>query len=98
MELLAILLFGTILLGLEIYLHVQRVRRYSEIVRDLARSFGPTIATLSPDNRYILSLPESLSDSEFESAVVAMRESLDLRNSNIHIVIVHGNVTMVEFA
>ena len=98
MELLAILLFGTILLGLETYLHVRRVRRYGEIVRDLARSFGPTIATLSPDNRYILSLPESLSDSEFASAVVAMRESLDLRNSNIHIVIVHGNVTMVEFA
>ncbi len=98
MELLAILLFGTTLLGLETYLYVRRVRKDSETVQEIVRAFGPTIATLSPGNRYILSLPDSLTEGEFATAVEAMRESLDLKNSNIHIVIVHGNVTMVEFS
>ena len=98
MELLAILLLGGILLGLEIWLHFRRIRTYNNLTRKIVSSLGPSIATLDPDNRYILSLPESLSDQEFEAAVKAMRGSLDLENSNIHIVIVHGNVTMVEFA
>ncbi len=98
MELLAILLLGGILLGLEIWLHVRRVRTYARLTTDIVGALGPTIAKLDPDSRYVLSLPETLTEEEFEDAVGAMRSSLDLENSNIHIVIVHGNVTMVEFS
>ncbi len=98
MELFVILLISAVLLGLEIWLHFRRIRTYNDLTKEIVSSFGPIIATLSPDNRYILSLPESLTEGEFEEAVGAMRNSLDLDNSNIHIVIVHGNVTMVEFS
>ncbi len=98
MELLTILLLGGILLGLEIWLHFRRIRTYNKLTTDIVNSLGPSIAKLDPDSRYILSLPETLTESEFEEAVGAMRSSLDLENSNIHIVIVHGNVTVVEFS
>ncbi len=98
MELLTILLLGSILLGLEIWLHVRRVRTYARLTTDIVGALGPAIAKLDPDSRYILSLPETLTEGEFEDAVEAMRSSLDLENSNVHIVIVHGNVTMVEFS
>lgn len=98
MELLAILLLGSTLLGLEIWLHIRRVRTYRSITESIVNSLGPSIAKLDPDSRYILSLPETLTESEFAEAVKAMRDSLDLENSNTHIVIVHGNVTMVEFS
>jgi hypothetical protein len=98
MELLAILLLGGILLGTEVWLHVRRQRVYAQLTSDIVSSLGPSIATLDPDNRYILSLPDSLTEGEFDAAVEAMRKSLGLENANIHIVIVHGNVTMVEFS
>ncbi len=98
MELLAILLLGGTLLGLEIWLHVRRIRTYDRLTTDIVGSLGPSIAKLDPDSRYVLSLPETLTEKEFEEAVKAMRDSLDLENSNTHIVIVHGNVTMVEFS
>lgn len=98
MELLMILLLGTLLLGLEIWLHFRRIQTYNSLTKEIVNSLGPSIAKLSPDSRYILSLPESLSDQEFEEAVGAMRDNLSLENANTHIVIVHGNVTMVEFS
>ncbi len=98
MELLAILLVGTILLGLETYLHVRRVQTYARLTTDIVGALGPSIAKLDPDSRYILSLPETLTDEEFEESVEMMKKHLALENSNIHIVIVQGNVTMVEFS
>lgn len=97
MELLAILLLGGILIGLEIFTHFRRRQVYKEIT-DLASSTIIAVARLEEGKRYILSLPETLSDSEFTEAVVVMKKSLDLENSNIHIVIVQGNVTLVEFS
>ncbi len=98
MELLAILLVGTLLLGLETYLHVRRVRTYARLTTDIVGALGPAIAKLDPECRYVLSLPGTLTDEEFEDAVEMMKKHLDLENSNIHIVIVQGNVTMVEFS
>ncbi len=97
MELLAILLVGTLLLGLEIWLHFRRIQTY-DYLTTLAGSMGTAIATLDEGKRYIVSLPDTLSDSEFEDAVAVMGKSLDLKNSNIHLVIVQGNVTLVEFS
>ena len=96
MELIIILLLGGILLGLEIFTHFRRHKAYKELT-DLAGSATIAIARLEKGNRYILSLPETLSDSEFTEAVVVMKKSLDLKNSTIHIVIVQGNVTVGEF-
>lgn len=98
MELFVILLVSVVLLYLEIWLHFRRIRTYNELTKEIVLALGPTIARLDPDSRYILSLPESLSVDEFEESVKTLRDSLGLENSNIHIVIVHGNVTMVEFS
>lgn len=97
MELLTILLLGTLLIGFEIFFHFRRVQTYKDLT-NLTDSVGIAVARLKEGKKYIISLSDTLSDEEFEDAVEVMRKSLDLENSNIHIVIVQGNVTLVEFS
>jgi hypothetical protein len=97
MELLAIILIGAILLGIETWLHFRRVQTYKNLT-DQAEAASIAIAQLEEGKKYIVSIPETLSDSEFEEAVAVMDRNLDLMGSNIHLVIVQGNVTLVEFS
>ncbi len=56
------------------------------------------IKTLEPGNRYILTLPSSMTDAEFDEAFDALNKHLDLQNSNTYVVIMHGDIKIVEFS
>jgi len=98
MEWLAIVIVGFGLIGTELYLHIRRQQQLKGLIADLAGQIGPSLATLEPDKRYILALPSSLTDSEFAEAVDQMRRTLGLEDTVTHVVIVHGEINMVEFS
>jgi len=72
------------------------------IVRKLKQSIPETLAesikTLTPGNRYIITLPSSMTDQEFNDAFDALTKHLDLANSNTYVVIMHGDIKIVEFS
>lgn len=70
------------------------VKLKSTIPEILAES----IKTLEPGNRYIITLPASMTDKEFDEAFEIMNSHLDLQNSNTYVVIMHGDIRIVEFS
>lgn len=70
------------------------VRLKSSIPEILVES----IKTLEPGNRYIITLPSSMTDAEFDAAFDALNDHLDLKNSNTYVVVLHGNIKIVEFS
>ena len=81
-----------LLLSLYVRKSVQQLQTY------LLVSLSDRIKTLDPNKRYIISLPSTMSDTEFDEAFEVMKSHLDLESSNTHIVIMHGDVRMVEFS
>lgn len=73
-------------------------RRFRSVPHLLGQYAAQTIKTLDPKKRYIISLPSSMSDSEFDEAFGVIEEHLDLTSSDTHIIIMHGDVSMVEFS
>jgi hypothetical protein len=72
------------------------------MVRKLKQAIPKTLAesikTLTPGNRYIITLPSSMTEQEFNAAFDALNEHLDLTNSDTHVVIMHGDIRIVEFS
>ena len=56
------------------------------------------IKTLEPGNRYIITLPSSMTSTEFDVAFDELNDHLDLKNSNTYVVIMHGDIKIVEFS
>lgn len=72
------------------------------MVRKLKQSIPKTLAesikTLTPGNRYIITLPASMTSAEFDEAFDELNDHLDLANSNTYVVIMHGDIRIVEFS
>ncbi len=99
METALAILFGVVILFGSAYLSWWFSRRATELhTEQLAEALAQNLLHLDPNNRYILSFPFDISDADFDELVEKMRQTLDLENSNTHIVIVQGKVTMVEFS
>lgn len=64
----------------------------------LGKAIANNLVVLKPGNRYILSFPFEIPDEKFDQIVSKISNSLDLENSNTHVVIVQGQVTMIEFS
>lgn len=73
-------------------------RRLNGIPHILGKYAAQTVKTLDPKKRYIIALPSTMSDSEFDEAFSVIEEHLGLTTSDTHIIIMHGDVTMVEFS
>ena len=73
-------------------------RRFRDMPRLLGQYAAQTVKTLDPTKRYIISLPSSMSDSDFDTAFSVIEEHLNLQNSETYIIIMHGDVSMVEFS
>lgn len=63
----------------------------------IGKAFARNMLKLNPNSRYILSFPFEISDEEFDEVVENITLALDLENSDTHVVIVQGKVTMIEF-
>lgn len=85
-------------LGLALLLSLYIRKSVKQLQTYLLVSLSDRIKTLDPNKRYIISLPSSMSDTEFDEAFEVMKSHLDLESSNTHIVIMHGDVRMVEFS
>ncbi len=59
---------------------------------------GENIKMLTPGNRYIITFPSSMTDQEFDDAFNALNDHLDLKNSNTYVVVMHGDIKIVEFS
>lgn len=73
-------------------------RRFRSVPHLLGQYASQTIKTLDPTKRYIISLPSSMSDSDFDEAFGVIEEHLGLQSSETHIIIMHGDISMVEFS
>lgn len=65
---------------------------------DFGKALAKNLVTLHPENRYILSFPFEISDEKFDRIIDQLKDTLDLENSNTHLVIVQGSVKMIEFS
>lgn len=77
------------------------LNNYRSLVRlkaSIPKTLVESIKTLEPGNRYIITLPSSMTDAEFDAAFNALNNHLDLKNSNTHVVIMHGDIRIVEFS
>jgi hypothetical protein len=105
----ATLLFLTIFAGVilgTVYFLIERaknaqadlVERVQKIqTEQLGIAIAKNLVQLKPENRYILSFPFDISDTEFDQLIESITATLDLENSNTHVVIVQGRVNMIEF-
>jgi hypothetical protein len=79
--------------------NLMKIREVEHSVpQKLGKSLADSIKELNPDKRYIIALPSSMSEEDFDTAFAVLRSHLDLENSDTHIVIMHGNISMVEFS
>lgn len=95
MEILVIaILIGLAYLGTTTFI----LRKMREVhTEELGKAIAQNLVQLKPENRYILSFPFDISDVDFDELVKGITLSLDLENSNTHIVVVQGRVNMIEF-
>lgn len=82
--------------GVLSYLNTQKLRK--SISNLVGEQLANSVKTLDPNKRYIVSLPGSMTEEEFDAAFGVMRDFLDLETSQTHIVIMHGDVKMIEFS
>jgi len=73
-------------------------RRFRSVPHLLGQYAAKTVKTLDPKKRYIIALPASMSDSDFDKAFGVIEEHLGLSTSETHIIIMHGDIAMVEFS
>jgi hypothetical protein len=69
-----------------------------EQAEQIEKVITDNLLVLKPENRYIISFPFEISDEDFDEVVEKISNSLDLENSDTHVVIVQGQVTMIEFS
>lgn len=77
------------------------LNNYRSLVRlkaSIPETLAEGIKTLESGNRYIITLPASMTDKEFDEAFEIMNSHLDLQNSNTYVVIMHGDIRIVEFS
>ena len=98
MELNIVLAITLIVLGLTLSVGFYVRKSVQQLKTYLLVSLSDRIKTLDPNKRYIISLPSGMSDMEFDEAFEVMKSHLDLESSNTHIVIMHGDVRMIEFS
>lgn len=77
------------------------LNNYRSLVRlktIIPETLAESIKVLEPGNRYIITLPASMTDNEFDEAFEIMNGHLDLQNANTYVVIMHGDIRIVEFS
>jgi len=90
-----LILFVEVLLVIK-YLQInKRVNAYNKI---FGQGMAERIKELDPKKKYIIALPASMSDTDFDTAFGVMRDHLELGDADTHIVIMHGDLSMVEFS
>ena len=66
--------------------------------QSIPETLAESIKTLIPGNRYIITLPSSMTEKEFDDAFKVLNDHLDLENSNTYVVVMHGDIKIVEFS
>jgi hypothetical protein len=74
---------------------VERVKKIQ--TEQLGIAIAKNLVQLKPEHRYILSFPFDISDDDFDDLAKQITASLDLENSETHVVVVQGRVNMIEF-
>jgi len=94
----ALLIAYTIAVILACLSAVYNYRELFRLKQSIPETLAETIKTLTPGNRYIITLPSSMTDAEFDTAFDELNKHLDLANSNTYVVIMHGDIKIVEFS
>jgi len=92
------LYISLIALGFGSILFYKQRKFEQEIMAVFGKAIALNIAELDPKKRYIISLPQEMSNEEIETAFKIMKDHLDLENSDTHVVLMQGNVRIVEFS
>lgn len=71
------------------------IRRLKKLIPEI---LSESVKTLDPGNRYIITLPASMTDEEFDVAFKVLNDHLSLETSNTYVVIMHGDIKIVEFS
>jgi hypothetical protein len=86
-------ILSAIACGFAIYSYTM-IRKLKQVI---PKTLAETIK-LVPGNRYIITLPSSMTEQEFNAAFDALNKHLDLTNSDTYVVIMHGDIRIVEFS
>lgn len=77
---------------------VKNADKIANMISMLSTNFANRIKELNPEKRYIISFPSNMTEDEFNEAFDILSNSLDLPSSQTHIVVMHGDISMVEFS
>ena len=77
---------------------IYNYRSILKLKQSISDMLVESIKILEPGNRYIITLPASMTDDEFNDAFEVINSHLNLENSDTYVVIMHGDIRIVEFS